>query len=83
MSNNPAQDRYNPPSVFETDWEKQKFMDLGNGTIFWLSDKPEWNDEVKDYVNEAYRKLDDKQALNTSNQIILDVLSNIDVYTKI
>ena len=83
MANNPAQDRYDPPSVNDTDWEKTRYSDIGNGTLFWLSDKPEWNDNVKDYVNEAYRKLDDKQALNTANQIILDVLSNIEIYTKI
>ena len=83
MANNPAQDRYDPPNSVETDWEKSKFMDLSDGSLFWLSDKPEWNDSRKDHVNEAYRKLDDKQALNTTNQIILDVLSNIDVYVKI
>lgn len=83
MTNNPAQDRYNPPSVAGIDWEEVKYYDMGNGTLFWLSDKPEWNDDAKAYTNEAYRKLDDKQALNTKNQVILDVLSNINVFTKI
>ena len=83
MPNNQAQDRYNPPGTKGDDWEKEKFSDINNGTLFWLNTTPQWDDRANGYVNEAYSKLDDKQALNTANQIVLDVLSNIDVYTKI
>ena len=76
MANNQAQDRYDPPAITGDDWEEQKYLDLSNGTIFWLNTE-------KNMENEAYRKLDDNQAMNTKNQIVLDVLSNINVFVKI
>ena len=59
-----------------TDIEEQKYLDLTDGMIFWVNSE-------NTVQNEAYRKLNDKQALNTKNQVTLDILSNIIVYTKI
>ena len=83
MANNQAQDRYNPPGTTGDDWEEHKFEALNNGELFWLDTKPQWSDEKMAYVNEAYRKAGDREAVNTTNQILLDVLSNITVYVKI
>ena len=76
MPNNQAQDRYDPPAVTGDDWEEHKYEDLPDGSIFWLNTtrKPD---------NDAFRKLNDKQAMNTKNQIVLDVLSNINIFVKI
>jgi|TARA_B100000214_G_C23955942_1_gene622842 hypothetical protein len=76
MANNQAQDRYNPQGVMADDWESHKFFDLPDGEIFFLKNE-------KNNDNHAYRKINDKQALNTRMQTTHDVLSNITVYTKI
>ena len=83
MANNQAQDRYNPPGTSGSDWEEYKFEALNTGELFWLDKVPQWSDEKNGYVNEAYRKVGDREAVNTTNQILLDVLSNITVYVKI
>ena len=76
MANNQAQDRYNPQGVSDEDWETHKYFDLPNGEIFFL-------EMIRNTNNHAYRKHSDKEALNTKMQTVHEVLSNIDVYTKL
>ena len=76
MSINEAQDRYNPQGVNDEDWESHKYEDLTDGEIFFLN-----NTRSED--NHAYRKISDKEALNTKMQTYHDVLSNMEVYTKL
>tara|TARA_Y100000593_G_C4288048_1_gene326662 strand:+ start:1533 stop:1763 length:231 start_codon:yes stop_codon:yes gene_type:complete len=76
MSINQAQDRYNPQGVSEEDWESHKYQDLPEGEIFFMEMNRNEN-------NHAYRKVSDVEALNTKMQTVHEVLSNMDVYTKI
>lgn len=76
MPNNQAQDRYNPPGAMHDDYETHKYTDLPDGEIFYLED-------VRSLNNHAYRKVNDKEAINTKMQTQHQVLSNITVYTKI
>ena len=75
MPNNEAQDRFNPPKLGESEFEKARYDSLNNGEIFWLSE--EMNDS-----NHAYRKLDEKQAMNTRTREIHDKVYNANVYYK-
>ena len=76
MAINQAQDRYNPQGVNEEDWESHKYFDLPNGEIFFM-------EATKNGNNHAYRKRSDKEAFNTKMQTYHEVLSNMDVYTKL
>ncbi len=76
MAINQAKDRYNPQGVSEEDWEQHKYFDLPDGEIFYM-------EATRNVNNHAYRKHSDKQALNTKMQTVHEVLSNIDVYTKL
>ena len=76
MAINQAQDRYNPQGVNEEDWESHKYQDLPDGEIFYLEMSRNTN-------NHAYRKHSDKEALITKMQTVHEVLSNMDVYTKL
>ena len=76
MSINQAQDRYNPQGINEEDWEAHKYYDMPEGEIFYM----EANRNIN---NHAFRKLSDKEAQNTKMQTYHEVLSNIDVYTKL
>ena len=76
MSVNQAQDRYNPQGVSDEDWESHKYQDLPDGEIFYLYN-------TREDTNHAYRKVSDTESLNTRMQTVHEVLSNIDVYTKL
>tara|TARA_Y100000593_G_scaffold92740_1_gene185304 strand:- start:804 stop:1034 length:231 start_codon:yes stop_codon:yes gene_type:complete len=76
MPNNQAQDRYNPQGINEEDWEAHKYQDMPDGEIFYL--EANRNDN-----NHAFRKISDTEALNTRMQTRHEVLSNMDVYTKL
>ena len=76
MSNNQAQDRYNPQGVNAEDWEAHKYYDLPDGEIFFMEANRNPN-------NHAYRKHSNKEALNTKVRTIHEVLSNMTVYTKV
>ena len=77
MSNNPARDRYNPPSTNSLDFEQFKFSDISNDELFWLS-----TDSNSD-LNHAYRKIDESGALDTKTQVTHAIASNALVYQKI
>ena len=72
MANNPANDRYNPPSASQPDFEPAKFNDLPTGEIFYLEER-----------GDPYRKVSDDEAVNTRHQTTHEVLSNIDIFTRI
>ena len=76
MANHQAQDRYNPQGVNADDWELHKYFDLPNGEIFYLNNQ-------RNGENHAYRKTTDTEAFNTKMQTVHEVLSNMDVYTKL
>ena len=72
MANNQASDRYDPPSSSQPDFEPGKFNDLPVGEIFHLEEG-----------GDPFRKIGDDEAENTKRQTIHEVLSNIDVFTRI
>tara|TARA_R100001443_G_scaffold95379_2_gene101928 strand:+ start:247 stop:477 length:231 start_codon:yes stop_codon:yes gene_type:complete len=76
MAINQPKDRYNPQGVNEEDWDSHKYFDLPDGEIFYLQANRNTN-------NHAYRKHNNKEALNTKMQTIHEVVSNMDVYTKL
>ena len=75
-SNNPAQDRYNPPGTTSPDFESVKFSEINTGELFWL-------EENKDSSNHAYRKTSETNALNTKLQEVRTFTRNDDVFFKI
>lgn len=76
MGNDPANDRYNPQGLMAEDWESHKYFDLPNGEIFFM-------ESTRGENNHAYRKRSDKEAFNTKMQTYHEVLSNMDVFTKL
>lgn len=75
MSNNPANDRYNPKGAWEEDYDATTFSELPEGSLFWL--------KTEKGNNPAFRKLDAKKALHTAqrHQIIME--QNKRVFVKI
>ena len=53
-----------------------KYQDMPDGEIFFMEMSRNPN-------NHAYRKVSDAEALNTKIQTVHEVLSNMDVYTKL
>ena len=76
MPNNPVEDRYNPPSVSQTDFERTMFGDVEERELFWL------NTSINDN-NHAYRKMNGNQALNTKTQEWTDFSPRTEVFYKI
>ena len=75
--NNPAQDRYNPPSTInDEDFQSEKFVDVSTGEIFWR--KPNKNNS-----NHAYRKLNESEALDTKTQEVVVFNRNNKVFYKL
>ena len=54
--NDPTQDRYDPPGVGNTDFEKMVFSDLDVYDLFWQTDQP--GDNI------PWRKVTDTQGMN-------------------
>ena len=76
MSNNQANDRYNPKGLTNNDFDAIKFSALDTGNLFWLH-----GDRVQD--NPAFRKLDERSALHTKSRQTIVFKSNTGVFTKI
>ena len=55
-TNDPTQDRYNPPGNLSHDFEKYKFSELELNELFWQSNMP--GDNI------PWRKLNENQATN-------------------
>ena len=58
--NNPANDRYNPPSNLSVDFEKYTFGELEVDELFWQTDKSG--------DNFSWIKINQNQALNIRKQ---------------
>ena len=76
MSNNPANDRYNPQGILQNDFDETKFSSLDNGNLFWLHGDRKSN-------NPAFRKLDNKSALHTVSRQTIQLKENITIFVKI
>ena len=55
-TNDPVNDRYNPPGNLSDDFEKFKFSDLEVNDLFWQTNQPG--------VNIPWRKVNQKQGRN-------------------
>jgi len=69
--NNPANDRYNPPSNMSVDFEETKFGELEVDELFWQTNRPE--------ESNPWRKVSQNQALNLKSQ----TTHNFDLKTTI
>ena len=76
MPNNPAEDRYNPPSASQTDFEKTQFSEVNERDLFWLNTTTSDN-------NHAFRKMNENQGLDTKTQETTDFKPRTEVYYKL
>ena len=76
MANNPAQDRYNPPSNLESDWELTNFSELNIGELIWLSN-------VRSDDNHSYRKTSENEAMNVHTRQTKVFNRNDKVYYRV
>ena len=72
--NNQAEDRYNPPSVGNNDFDMMKFSDVEEDDLFWLKDVGT--------DNPPYRKFDNNEAGNTKTRVIESFDPNQTVYMR-
>tara|TARA_R100000008_G_scaffold19076_1_gene9779 strand:- start:131 stop:352 length:222 start_codon:yes stop_codon:yes gene_type:complete len=72
MSNDHAQDRYDPPKV-GTEFEEDQFSEINIGVVFRLYP----NDDTK-----QYRKSNDSFALDLKEQIEVQLKADDRVYVK-
>ena len=70
-SNNPANDRYNPPGVGSLDFEEFNFGDLEVEELFWQTNRPA--------ESNPWRKTSQTQGLNLKTQ----TTHNFDLKTKV
>jgi hypothetical protein len=74
-TNDPANDRYNPPGTSSQDFEKFRFSELENNELFWQSN------EVGDNI--PWRKINQTQGLNIKAQTTHNINKNTLVWQKI
>ena len=74
-NNNPAHDRYNPPSNLTNDFELTRFSELNIGELLWLSD--ERSDD-----NHSFRKSNEHQAMNVHTRQMRVFDANDKVYYR-
>ena len=60
-NNDPASDRYNPPSVQADDFTKLKFDDVPEQELFWTGVKVNG-------INQIYKKTSRTQAINVKTR---------------
>ena len=70
-TNNPTDDRYNPPSNLSLDFEEFKFGDLEIDELFWQTNRPT--------ESNPWRKSSQTQGLNLKSQ----TTHNFDLKTKV
>ena len=75
-TNNPAQDRYDPPPITHTDFDTSKFSEIENDELFWLNNQGTDN-------NHAFRKINDNQGLNTITRQTHNISNRTKIYQKI
>jgi hypothetical protein len=74
-TNDPVNDRYNPPGLGSTDFERFKFDDLEVDDLFWQTNQPG--------DNFSWRKVNQTQALNLRKQTTHTFQPSTLVYQKI
>tara|TARA_B100000073_G_scaffold344642_1_gene351899 strand:+ start:1471 stop:1701 length:231 start_codon:yes stop_codon:yes gene_type:complete len=74
-TNDPANDRYNPPGLNSADFEKYTFGELEMNELFWQTNQPG--------DNLSWRKVSATEALNLRKQTTHNFKSNTVVYQKI
>ncbi len=73
-TNNPASDRYDPPSTNTTDFEEFKFGDLEVDELFWQTNRPT--------ESNPWRKSNQTQAPNLKTQTTHNFDLKTAVYQK-
>ena len=74
-TNNPANDRYNPPSNMNTDFEEVWFSELEDNELFWQTNQPN--------ENNPWRKQGTDTALNLKTQTVHRFEPRTKLYQKI
>ena len=72
--NNPANDRYNPPSNMSTDFEEFKFGELEMDELFWQTNNPK--------ETNPWRKVSQTQGLNLKTQTTHNFEAKTKVFQK-
>ena len=75
MSNNQAQDRYNPPGTSKIDFERFNFGELEVNELFWLS-------ENQNEQNVVHRKINQNQAQQLKTREVISFKPNLKVFQK-
>ena len=73
--NNPAEDRYNPPSNLSNDFEQTTFGEVEDDDLFWLNETRE--------DNSPYRKVNDNEAGNTKTRVLDSFSKKLVVFQRI
>ena len=74
-TNDPTQDRYDPPGLNSRDFERFTFGELEMNELFWQTNQPG--------DNFSWRKVNQTQALNIRKQSTHNFSANTVVYQKI
>ena len=74
-TNDPANDRYNPPSNMNVDFEEFQFGELEVNELFWQTNRPE--------ETNPWRKVNPTQAINIKTQTTHTFNSKAKVFQKI
>tara|TARA_Y100000593_G_scaffold9906_1_gene17946 strand:+ start:2821 stop:3054 length:234 start_codon:yes stop_codon:yes gene_type:complete len=77
MPNNQAEDRYNPPSSTDIDFDQLKFRDVPEEELYWPNNTLNWKS------NTAHRKIDENTGMNTKTREVVSVPLDTIVYQKI
>jgi len=75
MPNDPANDRYNPPSTSTVDFETFVYRDLEDNEVFWMSNNQ------KDVF--PHRKINDNLAVNLKARQNVNMNPSSKVYQKV
>tara|TARA_R110000796_G_scaffold135950_2_gene251982 strand:- start:353 stop:583 length:231 start_codon:yes stop_codon:yes gene_type:complete len=74
-TNNPANDRYNPPNNMSADFEEINFGELNIGELFWQTNRPE--------ETNPWRKVSETTAENLKAQKIYNFNLKTKIFLKI
>ena len=74
-SNNPANDRYNPGSNMDMDFEEFNFSDLEMNELFWQTNRPE--------ESNPWRKVSQTEGMNLKTQTTHSFDGRAKVFQKI
>lgn len=73
--NNPANDRYNPPSNLTDEYELIRFSELNIGELIWLSN-------ARGDKNHSHRKINEGQAMDLHTRETKNFNRNDKVYYR-